>query len=166
MAIPTIAAISTELLRRWGRAMARVGMDAVNATGNLDLNIPIRDGLAQAGVGMADPMIPADIDVAVLSGGTLERFRIVAEYRLCEIILNRWSEAYLSNLKDLNVTEEVRTRALDMQYKELKKRCDELMEQIRHPIKIPAAPSSGQIRAGRRGFINDLGYSDWTNGIY
>jgi hypothetical protein len=138
MSIPTRAAIESELVRRWGRHMARVGMDGTTVSGaNLDLNIPMRDALQVVGILTADPMIVADSDC-----------QIVAELRLVEQIVNLWGEAELSVGRDLDVDPATRQKILDGMLLGLKRRSVQLLEEIRKPLRTPNAPYSGRLSSG------------------
>jgi hypothetical protein len=149
MSIPTRAAIESELVRRWGRHMARVGMDGTTVSGaNLDLNIPMRDALQVVGILTADPMIVADSDCQILAGSVLARFRVVAELRLVEQIVNLWGEAELSVGRDLDVDPATRQKILDGMLLGLKRRSVQLLEEIRKPLRTPNAPYSGRLSSG------------------
>jgi hypothetical protein len=149
MSTPTRAAIESELVRRWGRHMARVGMDGTTVSGaNLDLNIPMRDALQVVGVLTADPMVVADIDCQILTGSILARFRVVAELRLVQQVINLWGEAELSVGRDLDVDPATRQKILDGMLLGLKRRTGELLEEIRKPLRTPNAPFSGTLSSG------------------
>ena len=93
MATLTRAAAESQLVRRAGKIMVRVGLDGTTQNGtNVDLNDPIRMAVRYMGLAVADAITVVDADVAPIIGWAIEQFLDLAEFRLFQSIWGNWAE--------------------------------------------------------------------------
>lgn len=152
----TRAGAESQLIRRAGRLMVKVGMDGTTQNGaNLDLNDPIRLAVRYLGLSVADAITVVDSDLSALQGWTIEQFLDLSEFRLLESIWGNWAE----------VREKISLGEVELQQlaDRIQKRITELENRLRKPYgPNVGAVAVGTIAAAQYGIPNDPGLNPPT----
>lgn len=149
----TRANVEAVLIGRCAAALAAVSLDSTTVNGsNAALADPIRTAIRSLGYSVADPITPADSDLAEIPNTRVEQLLDLAERRVLETVLGRWTAVDQKFGQD--------SQSLSQYAIQLEKRVAALTAKIDAPSRVSSGGSVVRtIKAGKTP-PGTLGYGD------